>query len=322
MAVLTTFGASLAAVYFGSTYTISIITEIAVLVIFALSIDILVGYTGLVTFGHAGFMGVGAYTCAYLSHHLAWPVGTAILGGILAGILTGFVVGFLVIRVTGVFFIMVTLAMSMMFYSWAFKARMFGADDGLTGMKRLDLAGIGIDLNDPRAFSLFCLALALLTFILIGVLVRSPFGQTLRAIKQNENRIRAQGCPVRAYKLAAFVISAAFASLAGILQLQNTLFLHPNVAFWYKSGEGLITVIIGGAGTLVGAILGTYFFVLLHRAVEAYTQFWQVWVGVAIILLLLVAPEGIHGGLRSVWLWRPGLRARLARQPISAKDDD
>jgi len=310
------FGGSVTATMFGSSYMVSVITELAIAAIFSLSIDLLVGYTGLVTFGHAGFMGVGAYAFTFLSSRLGLAVGSSIIGGVTIGALSAFIVGLLVVRLRGVFFIMVTLAISMMFYSWAFKAHSFGADDGMTGLKRLDLHAIGLNLNNPRTFALSCIALVLVTFVIMRVLVKSPFGQTLRAIKQNEGRTRAQGCPVRLYKLAAFIIAGAFASLAGIVSVQNTLFLHPNLAFWLRSGEGLVTVIIGGAGTLIGPILGTYFFVLLHRIVEAYTQYWQLVAGLSIIALLLVARQGIYGGLEKLWTL---IAARFAR-PVGLFD--
>lgn len=293
-------GGALASALFVDAYRLTIVIEIAILVIFVLSIDFLVGYAGLVTFGHAGFMGVGAYALAYLSHFQGWPVGAAMLAGAALGGLSGIVIGALVTRVSGVFFIMVTLAVSMMFWAWASKARKFGADDGLGGMKRLDLRSIGIDLNNDRAFAILCLALALLAYLFFLWLVRSPFGQALKAIKQNENRARAQGCPVQRYKVAAFAIAGAVAAFAGELHLQNTKFVHPEVAHWIRSGEGLIVVIVGGAGTLVGPVIGAFLFVLFHRIVESFTAHWQIWMGLLFVAIVLAAPDGIYGRLKSL----------------------
>lgn len=293
-------GGALASALFVDAYRLTIVIEIAILVIFVLSIDFLVGYAGLVTFGHAGFMGVGAYALAYLSHFQGWPVGAAMLAGAALGGLSGIVIGALVTRVSGVFFIMVTLAVSMMFWAWASKARKFGADDGLGGMKRLDLRSIGIDLNNDRAFAILCLAFALLAYLFFLWLVRSPFGQALKAIKQNENRARAQGCPVQHYKVAAFAIAGAVAAFAGELHLQNTKFVHPEVAHWIRSGEGLIVVIVGGAGTLVGPVIGAFLFVLFHRIVESFTAHWQIWMGLLFVAIVLAAPDGIYGRLKSL----------------------
>lgn len=299
---LALFGATAIVAAFSGVYWIGIATEIAIFAIFALSIDFLVGYTGLVTLGHAGFMGVGAYASAYVVHFLGWPPIFAPLVAVLAGIVAGIVVGLLVNRVAGVFFIMVTLAMSMLFYSWAFKARSFGGDDGLSVIAEIrpDLSAIGISLDDPLTFCLMTILFAVLVFALFDWLVRSPFGQTLKAIKQNENRIRAQGCPTYLYKVAAFTVAGAVAAFAGALHVQRTEFLHPDVSFWIKSGEGLIVVIVGGMGTLVGPILGSFIYILLHKGIEAYTQYWQIWIAIIFIVIVLLATDGVYGRLRSL----------------------
>ncbi len=294
------FGGAFIGAAISGPYWLTIVTEIAILAIFALSIDFLVGYSGLVTFGHAGFMGVGAYATAYASHFLGWPLGVAIPVSIAVGVVSGLAVGWLVTRVSGVFFIMVTLAFSMMFWAWASKARLFNGDDGLGGLKRLDLRSIGINLENPRVFTFFCLAAAFLVYLLFLQLARSPFGQAMKAIKQNENRIRAQGCPVQTYKAAAFAIAAAVAAFAGSLQVQNTKFVDPGIAHWLKSGEGLVVVIVGGAGTLVGPLIGTFLFVLFHKIVEGFTQHWQVWMGLCFIAIVLAAPDGLYGRLLSL----------------------
>lgn len=294
------FGGLFVAALVSGAYWLTIVTEIAIFVVFALSVDFLVGYAGLVTFGHAGFMGVGAYTLAYFSHFMGWPVGWAILVAVGVGAVAGIAIGWLVTRVSGVFFIMVTLAVSMMFWAWASKSPKFHRDDGLGGMKRLDLRSLGVDLDDPRIFAIACVIVAALVYLVLWWLVRSPFGQTLKAIKQNENRIRAQGCAVQRYKIAAFAIASAAAALAGTLHLQNTKFVHPEVAHWIKSGESLIVVIVGGAGTLVGPVIGTFLFFLFHRIVESFTAYWQIWMGLLFITIVLLAPEGIYGRLSAL----------------------
>lgn len=298
------FGACIAFAPFASHYWLQIIIEVAILIIFVTSIDFLVGYTGLITLGHAGFMGVGAYTLVWVAHLEGLPVSAGIGLAVLGGALSAVIVGYLVTRVSGVFFIMVTLAFSMLFYSWAFTARQpFGGDDGLSvaGTIRPDLSWLGLDLDDQLTFALFALVLALLVYAMFDWLVRTPFGQTLSAIRQNENRIRAQGCPVGVYKVASFTIAGAAAALAGCLQVQSTEFLHPDISHWIKSGEGLIIVIVGGMGSLVGPIIGSFLFVLFQKGVESLTEHWQLWMGLTFILIVLVAPDGIYGRLRSLF---------------------
>lgn len=297
------FGAAFVGAPFANHYWLEIITEIGILIIFVVGIDFLVGYTGLITLGHAGFMGVGAYALVWIAHIQGLPVSVAMPAAILAGAVAAVIVGMLVTRVSGVFFIMVTLAISMLFYSWAYKARQpFGGDDGLSvaGSIRLDLSSIGIDLDDQFTFCLFVLVVALAVYLLFEWLVRTPFGQTLGAIRQNENRVRALGCPVGLYKVAAFTVAGAIAALAGVLHVQSTEFLHPDVSHWIKSGEGLIIVIVGGMGTLVGPVIGTFLFVLFHKVVEAFTEYWQFWMGITFIAIVIVAPDGIYGRLRSL----------------------
>ncbi len=316
------FGAAFVGAPVANHYWLEILTEIGILLIFVVGIDFLVGYTGLITLGHAGFMGVGAYSLVWIAHIQGIPVSIAMPLAILAGAVVAVIVGMLVTRVSGVFFIMVTLAMSMLFYSWAFKARRpFGGDDGLSvaGTIRLDLSSIGIDLDDQLTFCLFVLVIALLIYLLFEWLVRTPFGQTLGAIRQNENRVRALGCPVGVYKVAAFTVAGAVAALAGALHVQSTEFLHPNVSYWIKSGEGLIIVIVGGMGTLVGPVIGTFLFVLFHKGVESLTTHWQFWMGLTFIVIVIFAPDGIYGRLRTLAGSRK--RKRKLHQPLDEEAD-
>ena len=302
--VVLIFGAGVVAAPIVGAYWKRILVDIAILIIFALSIDFMLGHGGMVTLGHAGFMGVGAYALAYFSNFAGVPVGLSILIAVAAGVVAGIAVGALVIRVAGVFFIMITLAMSMMFHAWASKARRFGGVDGVVGLKRMDLSGLGLNFNDDLTFCLIAIACALLIYLFFEWLARSPFGHTLKAIKQNENRIRAQGCPVQLYKLASFAICSAVAAFAGALQMQLVKGVNPEIAHWFKSGEGLIMVIVGGAGTLIGAVIGAVLFELFHKIVESFTQYWRWALGAAFIAIVLVAPDGIYGRLQRLFAKR------------------
>jgi branched-chain amino acid transport system permease protein len=299
--VVALFAAALIAWAFAGPYTIEILTKLAIFVIFALSIDFLVGYTGLVTMGHAGFLGVGAYATAYFAAVLNWPVGLAMVLSIVLGALAAAFVGVFVVRVGGVFFIMVTLAAGMMFNAWAAKAPAFGRDDGLAGVPRLDLGAIGIDLGNSSVYCLFVLAIAALAYLFFERVVQSPFGQTLNAIRQNENRVRALGCPVQRYKLAAFIIAGTVAALAGSLHAQQNNFVNPQIAHWMVSGEGLIFVIVGGMGTLVGPIVGTAAYIIMESVVATFAkQHTLIWMGLFFVIMVLVASDGIYGRLVSL----------------------
>lgn len=312
--VIALFAAALIAWAFAGPYTIEILTKLAIFAIFALSIDFLVGYTGLVTMGHAGFLGVGAYATAYFAAVHGWPVGLAMVMSVVLGALAAAFVGVFVVRVGGVFFIMVTLAAGMMFNAWAAKALLFGRDDGLAGVPRLDLGAIGIDLGNSSVFCLFVIAAAALAYLFFERVVQSPFGQTLKAIRQNENRVRALGCPVQRYKLAAFVVAGTVAALAGSLHAQQNNFVNPQIAHWMVSGEGLIFVIVGGMGTLVGPIIGTAAYIVMESVVATFAkQHALIWMGLFFVTIVLVASDGIYGRLVSL------MRAR--RRPAEPAPD-
>lgn len=295
-------------------YTIEILTKLAIFAIFALSIDFLVGYTGLVTMGHAGFLGVGAYATAYFGAIHNWPAGLAMALAVVIGALAAALVGVFVIRVAGVFFIMVTLAVGMMFNAWASKALLFGRDDGLAGVPRLNLSAVGIDLSNSSLYCLFVIAIAALAYLFFERLVGSPFGQTLKAIRQNESRVRALGCPVGRYKLAAFVVAGTVAALAGSLHAQQNNFVNPQIAHWMVSGEGLIFVIVGGMGTLVGPIVGTALYIVMEEFVSTFAkQHTLIWMGLFFVTIVLVASDGIYGRFLSLW--------RGLRRPRGAAPD-
>ena len=178
------------------------------------------------------------------------------------------------IRVGGVFFIMITLALGQMVYAYFFKAREFGADNGMAGIPRPDLSMVGLETAEPHVFSALVLIAAVAVWALLRAVVRSPFGAMLVAIHRNESRVRALGCPVQRYKLAAFVLAGAIGGFAGSLIAQHSGFVSPDLGFWTVSGEVLIMVIIGGMGSLVGAALGATIMVLLRHELS-HGAFWE-----------------------------------------------
>jgi branched-chain amino acid transport system permease protein len=287
---------------FAGNYPVKLLQEILIWGIFAMSLDLLMGYAGMVSFGHSAFFGVGGYVAALallkspgLVSALLLPAGAAAVAAL--------VIGFFSIRVSGVYFIMLTLAFSQMFYAVAFQAAWLGAEDGIVGVPRPDV--LGWNIAHPAGFNLYLLALVVLIALLFSRIVRSPFGHVLRGIHDNEGRMQAVGYPVNRYKLLAFVIGGTVAGIAGSLYAQLVGSISPDAFLWTTSGEALLMVIIGGTGTLGGSMLGAASFILLQSMVSSYTERWMLILGMTFILLVLFAPGGILGVLRG----RVGIRS-------------
>ncbi len=287
---------------FMGSYPVKLLQEILIFGLFAMSLDLLMGYTGMVSFGHSAFFGIGAYVAALalvkspgLTSALLLPAAVAAVGAL--------VIGYFSIRVSGVYFIMLTLAFSQMFHAVAFQNAFLGAEDGLVGIPRPTVAGWSI--GSLGRFHAYLIAIAGLLALFLWRVTRSPFGHVLRGIHENEARMQAVGYPVRRYKLAAFVIAGTVAGIAGALYTQFQGSVSPDAFFWTTSGQALLMVIIGGTGTLGGAMLGAAAFILLQSLVASYTERWMLILGVTFVLLVLFAPGGIVGTLRG----RVGLRA-------------
>ena len=276
------------------------LAEAAIFAIFAMSLDLLVGYAGMVSLGHAAFFGIGAYATAGLTVFAGWPLVAAMPAAVALAGLGALVVGFFCVRLGGVFFIMITLAFSQMFHAWFFKDRAFGGDDGLGGIPRFDFSALGLDMSDPTYYAPFVLVLAVGAYLIMARIVRSPFGHVLVAIHQNEDRLTALGCPVRRYKLAVFVMAALFAGLAGSLMAQHTGFISPDLFFWTLSGEVLIMVIVGGMGSLLGPALGAAVVIGLREELSSLTDHWMLYMGAFFVAVVMFAGDGIHGRLRNL----------------------
>ncbi len=274
------------------------LAEAAIFAVFAMSLDLLVGYAGMVSLGHAAFFGIGAYATAGLTVFAGWPLAAAMPAAVALSGLGALAVGFFCVRLSGVFFIMITLAFSQMFHAWFFKDRSFGGDDGIGGIPRFDLSAFGLDMSNPTHYAPFVLVLAVGAYLLMARIVGSPFGHVLMAIHQNEGRLTALGCPVRRYKLAVFVMAALFAGLAGSLMAQHTGFISPDLFFWTLSGEVLIMVIVGGMGSLLGPALGAAVVIGLREELSSLTDHWMLYLGAFFVAVVLFAGDGIHGRLR------------------------
>jgi branched-chain amino acid transport system permease protein len=283
-------------------YPVKLLQEILIWGIFAMSLDLLMGYAGMVSFGHSAFFGIGGYVAALTLAKSPGLVSALLLPAVAAG-LAALVIGFFSIRVSGVYFIMLTLAFSQMFHAYTFQVSWLGAEDGLVGIPRPIVPGA--DLTSLRGFHAYLLVLLALVTVALWRIVRSPFGHVLRGIHENEARMEALGYAVDRYKLLAFVIAGIIAGVAGSLYTQFNGSITPDAFFWKTSGEALLMVIIGGTGTLGGAVLGAATFILLQSLVSTYTERWMLILGTTFILLVLFAPGGIVGALRG----RIGLRA-------------
>ncbi len=277
-------------------FALTILTEILILGLFAMSLDLLVGYTRLVSFGHAAAYGLGAYACGNILLHTATPMIFAVpVAAIFAGAV-GIGIGWVCTVATGVSFSMLTLAFAQLLYAIAFKwTAVTGASDGLAGIPRrpgpLGFSSLTTHIGF-YFFALFCLSAA---YLFCRKLVSSPFGAVLQGIRQNETKTRALGYNARGYKIAVVAISYGLGELAGALYAPFAGFANTELLFWLLSGQVLIMVIVGGQGTLTGPILGAAFFLIASQILSAYTKSWALFFGLLFIGFVLFAPQGIWG---------------------------
>ncbi|KQV47406.1 branched-chain amino acid ABC transporter permease [Pelomonas sp. Root1217] len=269
-------------------------TRILIFAIAASSLNLILGFGGLVSFGHAAYIGLGAYTVAVLmdagitSAWIAWPV-AMVVGAIAAA-----VIGAISLRTRGVYFIMITLAFAQMFYYVAVSLKAYGGDDGLALAQR-SAFGFGLDLKDDASF--YWVALGLFALVMAGLqrLVNSPFGWLLQGARENEVRVAAAGGRVFALRWQAFVVAGAIAGLAGAMLANLNGLVSPHLMHWSQSGQLMVMVIIGGAGALWGGPLGALALLLLEELLSGYTLHWQLGLGALLLLVVLYAPRGLAG---------------------------
>ena len=261
IAYLIAFAVALAAPYFG--YPVFLM-KLLCFGLFACAFNLLIGYTGLLSFGHAAFFGSAGYVAGYMLRDKGWPIELAILTGVGASALIGLVMGALAIRRTGIYFSMITLALAQMVYFGALRAPFTGGEDGLQGVPRGKALGV-IDLSNDVYMYFFVLILFIAGYALINRTVHSPFGQVLKAIKENEPRAISLGYDVDRYKLVAFVLSAALAGLAGATKTAMMGFATLTDVYWTMSGLVILMTLVGGMGTLVGPFIGAVIIVALEE---------------------------------------------------------
>jgi branched-chain amino acid transport system permease protein len=283
-------------------YYTQLVTKIMILAIFALSLDLLVGYTGLVSLGHAAFFGLGGYALALMSPPDSAPnLLTTLPAALGISALAALAIGWLVLRTSGVYFIMVTLAFAQMLYYLFHDTRLGGGSDGIYIYVRPELAFAGwtLSLESKLAFYYFALLMLAATYALLHKILRSPFGRALQGIRANEPRMRSLGYATFRYKLAAFVLAGTLGGLAGYLGAMQYGFVNPEMLSWHESGNVLMMVILGGAGSLAGPVAGAFVFTLLQEVFEGFTKHWQLLMGGSIVLVVLVMPRGLYGLIES-----------------------
>ncbi len=280
-------------------YVLYLTIQILILALFSLGFNLLLGYTGLLSFGQAGFFAVGAYACA--KGLLAVPsLLVGVLAGCVAAAVAAFILGVLSVRHTRIYFSMLTLAFGMMIYSIAWKWHDFtGGDDGLVGIPRapLQLPGIfSINLSTMERYYYFVLVVALLAIWAMYRLVRSPLGLTLQGIRDSESRAAFVGVSVRGHRLIAFTIAGLFAGLAGALlpPLENTV--TPVIAHWSTSAEPVLATLLGGIHTFAGPIVGAFLLIAIKDIIVRFTVHWSIVLGITVIILVM----GFRGGVVSI----------------------
>lgn len=283
----------------GESFYVEMVAKMLVMAIFAMSLDLLVGYTGLVSFGHAAYFGIAAYAVVLLSpQYEAANLWLVLPAAVLASALAALAIGFFVLRTKGIYFIMVTLAFVQMAYFVFHDTPVGGGSDGVY-LNVKPSAAIGgwepFDLGNGHHMFYFVLAMVVLVYLFLHRVLQSPFGRVLVGIKSNEHRMQSLGYLTFRYKLAAFALAGGLGGLAGFLYAVLFGFVTPELLSWHESGNVLLMVILGGMGSLVGAIAGAFAFEAMREFFADITKYWQLLMGGVIVAVVLFLPGGLAG---------------------------
>ncbi|MEX0732904.1 MAG: branched-chain amino acid ABC transporter permease [Aquisalimonadaceae bacterium] len=285
-------------------YWLQKMTTVMILAILAVSLDLLVGVAGMVSIAHAAFFGLAGYTVVLVAPE--WEPGNLWIllpAALVIAALASLVMGLLIIRTSGIFFIMATIAFSQMIYYIFHDSDFAGGSDGAYLFSTPETMVMGrslLDLGDRLTLFYVTLISLLLIYLLLRIVLRAPFGRVLIGIRENEQRVRALGYNPSFYKLSAFVIGGTIAGFAGVLSAIQYQYIDPSQVNWHLSAEVLVMVILGGLGSLYGPILGAFAFEGLHYTFSSFTRHWQLPMGIVVIVMVLMLPRGIAGGLE--WL--------------------
>jgi len=283
----------------GNVFILTLFTRIVIFALAAVSLNLIMGYGGMMSFGHAAYLGIGGYAVGMLAHEgiysgfVQWPVALA------ASALFALVIGALSLRTRGVYFIMITLAFAQMAYYVVAGLARYGGDDGLTIYKRSQFGGI-LNLSNKIEFYYICLALLLACIYLVWRLINARFGLAIQGARSNDVRMRAIGFPTYRYKLVCFVIAGTMCGLAGALLANHTDFVSPAMMYWTRSGDLIVMVVLGGMASTFGPLIGAIALLVLEEVLSGITEYWQIILGPLLLLIVLFARGGIDSLLAKV----------------------
>ncbi|MCK7543567.1 branched-chain amino acid ABC transporter permease [Marinobacter bryozoorum] len=285
-------------------FYIFIFTEILILGLFAVSFNLIFGYTGMLSFGHAAYFGMGAYTTAMLLLHQDWPFVYTLFAAMALSGLLALVIGFLCVRLSEVYFAMLTLAFGMMVFTIAHSWRdVTNGSDGIAGF-RIKEFGLGLDLTigNPTVYYHVTLVVVGIAAVILYIISRSSFGMILKAIRQNPERVSFCGLNIRTYRLASFTIGGIFAGLAGALIAPFLRVASPELMHWSMSAEPVLMSILGGTGYFLGPFVGAAMFVLLETWITSFTESWMLFLGIVLALMVMFFRKGVLGTFLDWWM--------------------
>lgn len=285
---------------FTSNYVMTLAVEVMIAGVFASGINLLTGYTGLVSLGQAMFLGFGGYGIAIGTALLGWPLWVSVPVTLVVVAVIAAAIGAICTRTRGVEFLLITLAFSQMFYGAMIKLRWTNGSDGMTGIPRPDLSWLGVTADSPATFYYYVLAIAVLALLMLWRIVTSPFGSILIGIRENERRMMSMGYAVANYKIGSFALAAVICAVAGILQSQYTYFVNPDAMSWQMSGEGVLMVIIGGANVILGPFVGAAVFVVVKQALSMITEEYNLFFGIFFMLVVAFFRGGVLGTISTL----------------------
>jgi branched-chain amino acid transport system permease protein len=277
-------------------FYINLASQVLIAAIFAMSLNLLVGYAGLTSLGHAGYLGLSAYTTAWLTVNLGWGQLPAAGAALFVTLVMAAIFGLVALRASGISFLMITLALGQVLWGLSYRwTAVTGGDNGISGVKRPDI--FGLDLGDPSNFYYFTLIVFIVIFSIIAVWIRSPFGVSIRGTKDQPRRMSTLGFNVWLIRWITFVVSGFLGGVGGLMYLYYHQFISPHSLSLANSAEMLLMVISGGAGTLSGPIVGATLVVLLKNVASAYLDRWVLLLGLVFILIVMFVPGGIVAGI-------------------------